>query len=93
VGRGTLIVSGVAAITSALTTSGTVGSAFAYQIMATNTPTSYDATGLPAGLALNAATGLITGTPTAVGVAMVTLSATSSSGTSTATLTLTIAPM
>ena len=37
-------------ITSATTASGTVGSAFSYQITATNTPTSYGATGLPAGL-------------------------------------------
>ena len=37
-------------ITSATTASGTVGSAFSYQIAATNAPTSYGATGLPAGL-------------------------------------------
>jgi hypothetical protein len=91
VGSATPVVSRVPAITSALTASGTVGSAFAYQIIATNTPTRYDATGLPAGLAVNAATGLIYGTSIAEGAATVTLSATNSGGTITATLTLTIA--
>ena len=67
-------------ITSATTASGTVGSAFSYQITATNTPTSYGATGLPAGLTVNTGTGLISGTPTAAGTSTVTLSATNSSG-------------
>ncbi|MGO9325848.1 MAG: DUF4038 domain-containing protein [Terracidiphilus sp.] len=78
-------------ITSALTASGTVGSAFSYQIAATNLPTSYGATGLPAGLTVNSATGLISGTPTAKGTSTVTLSATNSGGTGNATLTVTIA--
>ena len=78
-------------ITSAGTASGTVGSAFSYQITATNTPTSYGATGLPAGLSVNTATGVISGTPTgAGGTSSVTLSATNSAGTGNATLTLTI---
>src|SRR5208337_1089351 len=54
-------------ITSATTASGTVGSAFSYQITATNMPTSYGGTGLPAGLSVNSGTGLITGTPSAAG--------------------------
>jgi hypothetical protein len=78
-------------ITSATTGSGTVGSAFSYQITATNSPTSYGATGLPGGLTVNSATGLISGTPTASGTSAVTLSATNNSGTGEATLTLTIA--
>jgi hypothetical protein len=82
---------GVPVITSATTASGMVGSAFSYQITATNTPTSYGATGLPAGLSVNSITGLISGTPTAAGTSTVTLSATNSSGTGNATLTLTIA--
>jgi len=76
--------------TSATTASGTVGSAFSYQISATNTPTSYGATGLPAGLSVNSTTGLISGTPTAAGTSTVTLSATNSSGTGNATLTLAV---
>ena len=77
-------------ITSATTASGTVGSAFSYQITATNSPTSYGATGLPAWSTLNTATGLITGTPTAAGTSTVTLSATNGGGTGNATLTITI---
>src|SRR5215469_14122530 len=63
-------------ITSATTASGTVGSTFSYQITATNAPTSYGATGLPAGLSVSSTTGLISGTPTAAGTSTVTLSAT-----------------
>ncbi|MGA8223694.1 MAG: DUF4038 domain-containing protein, partial [Candidatus Acidiferrales bacterium] len=86
------VVGGAPAITSATTASGKVGSAFSYQITATNTPTSYGATGLPAGLSVSTTTGLISGTPTAAGTSTVTLSATNGSGTGNATLTLTINP-
>ncbi|MGO9573660.1 MAG: beta strand repeat-containing protein [Terriglobales bacterium] len=81
----------VPVITSATTASGTVGSAFSYQITASNTPTSYGATGLPAGLSVNSGTGLISGTPATVGTSTVMLSATNSGGTGSASLTLTIA--
>ncbi len=79
-------------ITSATTASGTVGSAFSYQITASNTPTSYGATGLPAGLSANSATGLISGTPTTAATPTLTLSASNSGGTGSASLTLTINP-
>ena len=79
-----------AMITSATTASGTVGTAFSYQITATNTPTSYGATGLPAGLSVSSTSGLISGTPTAAGTSTVTLSAANASGTGQATLTLTV---
>jgi hypothetical protein len=74
--------SGVPVITSPLAASGTVGTAFAYTITATNSPTSFGATGFPAGLSLNTATGAITGTPTAVGNYSVSLTASNSGGTS-----------
>lgn len=38
---------------------------FTWQLTASNSPTSFAATGLPSGLKLNTSTGLITGTPTA----------------------------
>src|SRR5205823_3619266 len=63
-------------ITSPLTATGQVGVAFSYQITATNNPTSFNATGLPAGLSVNTTTGLISGTPTTAGTSIVTISAT-----------------
>lgn len=77
-------------ITSRATAIAVVGVPFSYQITATNSPSSYGATGLPAGLNLNGATGLISGTPSTVGRTTVSLSATSAGGTGTSALTLTI---
>ncbi|MGH8047509.1 MAG: discoidin domain-containing protein, partial [Chthoniobacterales bacterium] len=77
-------------INSALTKSGTVGTALTYNITATNTPTSYNATPLPAGLSINTRTGAITGTPTAAGTTNTTISATNANGTGSATLVFTI---
>src|SRR6202034_1612031 len=77
-------------ITSPATAGGTVGTAFQYQIAATNSPTSYGATGLPTGLSVSTSSGLISGTPTTARISTVTLSATNAAGTGTATLTLTI---
>ncbi len=77
-------------ITSPLTVAATAGSAFNYQIAATNRPTSYAATGLPPGLLLNKATGRITGTPIATGTNRVTLNATNASGTATAPIVITV---
>src|SRR6266513_1254896 len=77
-------------ITSPGTATGTVGVAFVYQITANIKPTSYGASGLPPGLTVNPATGLISGTPTTVGTYPVTISATNSGGTGTSTLVITI---
>jgi putative Ig domain-containing protein len=49
-------------ITSALTATATNGIAFSYQTTASNSPQSFSASGLPPGLSINAATGLISGT-------------------------------
>ena len=77
-------------ISSPLKVTARAGSAFNYQIAATNRPTSYTATGLPPGLVLNKVTGTITGTPTTVGTNTVTLNATNPSGTATAPLVITV---
>lgn len=56
---------------------------FAYQPYASNTPTSWAATGLPDGVAINTVTGLIDGAATIAGVYVVSLSAANASGQST----------
>lgn len=81
----------VPSIYSAASSSGVAGQLFSYQIAATNSPASFGATGLPSGLGVNAATGLISGTPAAAGNSTITLSASNAAGTGTATLALTIA--
>jgi hypothetical protein len=77
-------------ITSA-TANGTVGTAFNYTITASNSPASFGATPLPAGLSLNATTGAISGTPTTAGTTYISISATNGSGTGWATLVMTVA--
>jgi len=79
-------------ITSSTTATGTVGTAFSYQITATNTPTSFNAVGLPAGLFISTGTGVISGTPASVRASSVTLLATNAGGTGSATLALAINP-
>jgi autotransporter-associated beta strand protein len=83
-------------ITSTNAATGTVGSAFTYQITASNTPRSFAVSSgtLPAGLSLDPATGLISGTPSSTG-STVTLTAENPAGTSaplTLTITLTVPP-
>jgi carbohydrate binding protein with CBM6 domain/putative Ig domain-containing protein len=79
-------------ISSALTTSGMIGSPFSYTITGSSSPTSYHATNLPAGLTINTSTGVISGTPTTLGISNVIISATNAGGTGTNTLVLTINP-
>ncbi|MBC7884177.1 MAG: choice-of-anchor I family protein [Saprospiraceae bacterium] len=81
-------------ITSVLTAIATYGEvAPMYTITATESPTSYNASGLPDGLSVNTSNGEITGTPTGLpGVFNVLISATNSGGTGNATLVYTINP-
>lgn len=71
------------------TTSAVVGSGFGYTVTASGNPTSFGATGLPAGLSINTTSGLIAGTMSTAGTFSIGLSATNSAGTGAATLTLT----
>jgi hypothetical protein len=79
-------------ITSATAVTTSSGSSFNYQITATNNPTSFGATGLPASLTVTATSGYISGTVATAGTANITLSAVNLGGTATATLVLTMLP-
>ncbi|MEM9281312.1 MAG: putative Ig domain-containing protein [Verrucomicrobiota bacterium] len=77
-------------ITSSLTTSGVYGQPFSYQISATNSPTSFDASNLPVGLSIDPSSGIISGTPAETLSADISISATNASGTGEATLVIEI---
>jgi hypothetical protein len=79
-------------VNSATSAPGVVAAPFTYQITATNSPTSFGASGLPAGLTLDGANGLISGTPVAEGVSNVTISATNAAGAGTSSLRLSFGP-
>lgn len=84
--------SAVPIISGSLTISGQVGTAVNYQISASGSPVSYGSDPLPAGLSLDPATGIISGTAeAAVSNVTVQISATNAAGTGTATLTINIA--
>ncbi len=80
----------VPALTSAATASCTAGQSFTYAAVLTGAVGDYGASGLPAGLGLNAATGVISGTPASAGTYAITLSGTNGAGTSSVTFTLTV---
>ena len=79
-------------ITSSTSESGYVWQPFGYVIAASNSPTTYDATGLPARMSVDKSTGAISGFPTTAGTISATISATNAGGTGTAPLTITVNP-
>jgi formylglycine-generating enzyme required for sulfatase activity len=85
-------------IVSRSAATGRAGQPFSHQIAATNSNgplagwTTYNATGLPPSLTLNATSGLITGNATTAGNFTANLTATNPGGNGTATLSITIAP-
>ena len=78
-------------ITSKTEASATMGSPFSYQIVASGSPTSFGAADLPAGLNVDTASGLISGSPVESGLFPVVISATNDSGTRSGSLTLSVA--
>jgi arabinoxylan arabinofuranohydrolase len=82
----------VPVISSSGTATGTVNASFTYSITASNNPTSYGASALPAGLSVNTTTGVISGTPTTTGTFNSTVTATNASGTGSKTVVITINP-
>jgi len=79
-------------ITSALTVTGLENTAFSYQITAQNTPTAYAVTNAPAGLTVDAMTGLVEWPAPLAGDYSFQISAVNPAGSDTRTLMLTIAP-
>ncbi len=77
-------------IDSASTAVAVVGQSFNYQITASNNPNTFAATGLPSGLNIVPATGLISGVPAQTGGFAVTLTASNAAGSGQAVLNLTI---
>ena len=78
------------AITSAGRVTGLLRAAFSTRIIATQSPTSYGVTALPAGISVNARTGLISGSPVKTGRVLAEVWAENAQGRGVATLEITI---
>jgi pimeloyl-ACP methyl ester carboxylesterase len=84
------LTSPLSTIVSGLSVTGTNSSGFNYTTYATNSPSSFSATGLPNGLNINASTGIISGTHAQTGSFKALVSLVNASGTSTATMSFTL---
>ncbi len=69
-----------------------IGESFSYQITAESNPTSFSATNLPAGLSLDATTGIISGIPTVTGQFQVQVVASGATSQAVGTVIITISP-
>ncbi|MFM8655157.1 MAG: hypothetical protein ACKODZ_10630, partial [Verrucomicrobiota bacterium] len=79
-------------ITSPSTAGGIAGQAFSYQITASNSPTSFGASSLPAWASINTTSGVISGATPTAGTNVVSISASNSVGVASTNLTITILP-
>jgi hypothetical protein len=84
------LTTGAPGITSSLFASGKQGNAFNYTIVASNNPTSFSASALPAGLNLDPFTGVISGAPIVSGTFPVTIGAVDPYGSDSQVLTIII---
>ena len=75
-------------ITSPSTVIAVAGTPFSYQVTVTNSASTHGAANLPAGLSINATSGLISGIPSTPGESGATLNATNAGGTGTLALTI-----
>jgi autotransporter-associated beta strand protein len=79
---------GAPVINSATADTAVLGTAFSYAVTASPAATSFSAEGLPAGLVMDSASGIISGTPDTTGTFAITLNATNANGTGSALLML-----
>lgn len=79
-----------ATITSPRTDTTVIGSSYSYTITAINAPNRFSATGLPTGLSIDTATGIISGIPAGPGTFTITLGASNDTSAATGTLKLTV---
>jgi hypothetical protein len=86
------VISAIPIISSSLSQIATIGVIYSYSIIASSSPTSYGATTLPAGLTFNSVIGVISGSPTVLGVFSVNISAMNAGGTGNSNLVITINP-